>query len=127
MSNPVEPRSPHGQVTTHHTGLAALIKQQMEFYETADSLVRPIEDVLAEAVLAWKAADTQWRDISTAPKDGSFVRVKDKNGGQTDASYEAGTWRFKDRWEHAGERTMLYLEPTHWQPLPQPPKGGRDE
>lgn len=61
-----------------------------------------------------------WMPIETAPKDGSFILVftqKDFPDFQSIwvAQHEDGIW-----WVHGRECTPS--EPTHWQPLPEPPK-----
>jgi len=60
-----------------------------------------------------------WRDIASAPRDGTEVLVYRKypTGYElmTVARYFAG----KDNWE---EGVGLYdIEPSHWMPLPDPP------
>ena len=61
-----------------------------------------------------------WKDISTAPKDGTPVIVTDGAG-----VYGAGWW-------HSGEEAWLDCDgcrPTHWMPLPsspQPPESGKE-
>lgn len=54
----------------------------------------------------------EWQPIATAPKDGRDVLVFD-DGAITIASWFMDLW-----WDH-GE---MVPEPTHWMPLPEPPK-----
>jgi hypothetical protein len=77
-----------------------------------------ISDLQKEAVrLLWLAGYTaarEWHPIETAPKDGTRIRlyVKLESG-------EKITWEGK--W--AGEAfTGYWPNPTHWQPLSEPPK-----
>lgn len=83
---------------------------------------------------------SEWRDISTAPKDGTLVdlwcinHLRWDKAGQRVTSVSWGTvsdWMGNERqdWQHGhGED----FEPTHWMPLPAPPaamdtpKGGDD-
>ena len=75
---------------------------------------------------------SEWQPIETAPKDGTefqaWVVLKDRTAG--------GFWEPKCRFnEHGafeifgrvdydedGWDCFLHLEPTHWMPLPEPPK-----
>jgi hypothetical protein len=58
----------------------------------------------------------EWRDISTAPKDGSRVLLwADKWTGPA-----AGIWA--NSWTVGYDLPPFLYEPSHWQPLPPPPK-----
>lgn len=61
----------------------------------------------------------QWRDISTAPKDGSKIIVyRPIHDGNYIPKVGIDYW-FKNRcWGKSRSDT----QPTHWQPLPEPPK-----
>lgn len=54
-----------------------------------------------------------WRDIESAPKDGTKVLVIDEYGNQTVASYREG----QACWWGGG----FFQYPHRWQPLPLPP------
>ena len=67
----------------------------------------------------------EWQPIETAPKDGTLVLLY-AQGTLASGVYEAGDWYF---WE--GEivdcegRLNHWIKgfgPTHWMPLPPPPK-----
>ena len=72
---------------------------------------------------------SEWRDISTAPKDGTLVdlwcinHLRWDKAGQRVTSVSWGAvsdWMGNERqdWQHGhGED----FEPTHWMPLPAPP------
>jgi hypothetical protein len=67
----------------------------------------------------------QWQDISTAPKDGRRIMVVVRGKVQF-AHWETQKQNAKPRpfWVHSlhmGERYNREHEPTHWQPLPEPP------
>lgn len=52
----------------------------------------------------------EWQPIETAPKDGRVVLLCDQMGNRwTDSSH----WHIKNG---------CGLPPTHWMPLPEPPK-----
>lgn len=55
-----------------------------------------------------------WQSISTAPKDGTLIIVREKR-----CSALAVMW--VDGWKYESG-LVSYLEPTHWMPLPPPPK-----
>lgn len=59
------------------------------------------------------ALSAGWRDISTAPKDGTLILVREPRCSGIAVMYLHG-WKY----ESGG---ICYLEPTHWQPLPVAP------
>lgn len=70
---------------------------------------------------------TEWQDISGVPKDGSWVMLHyhDKcvpliTFWETDAINSECNWK----WAHASQ--LGINEPTHWQPLPNPPGQSND-
>lgn len=64
---------------------------------------------------------TDWQDISTAPKDGTLVLLAYSTGpdpfnwGMATARYRWSGW-------HTVNGNPRSFEPTHWQPLPEPPE-----
>jgi len=70
-----------------------------------------------------------WRPIETAPRDGTRVDLFGRSAGLT-----AGPWRITDCWfsigkwwrddfEHGDDQSRSQVHrPTHWMPLPTPPK-----
>ena len=76
-----------------------------------------------------------WQPIETAPKDGTWVLL---TGGTVDGSWDGDTapmvvvgqylppWGSEAIWHFAWYDNGYYGEysnPTHWMPLPEPPKG----
>lgn len=65
----------------------------------------------------------EWQPIETAPKDGTRILVFVPDGrsdepGQHLVSWYCNTWVIT-----TDERDWTFvLEPTHWMPLPEPPK-----
>ncbi|TXH44453.1 MAG: DUF551 domain-containing protein [Desulfurellales bacterium] len=59
---------------------------------------------------------TEWKDISTAPKDGTHVLLWVEDGG-----WYVGGWNGKS-WDDGNYFDSLAA--THWQPLPPPPPKG---
>jgi hypothetical protein len=74
----------------------------------------PARQTEAEAATAWNARASEWRDISTAPKDGSPVLTWEPNSERV----------VENHWKDWGDELSHWAfgEPTHWQPLPEPPE-----
>lgn len=70
---------------------------------------------------AWDAAlENQWLPIETAPKEGKNVLVCNIGMNNTGESfYWEGAWRC---WDGENHVRTYYLNPTHWMPMPEPPK-----
>jgi hypothetical protein len=96
--------------------------------ETTDaSLVRAI----TTANNGDRMSDSEWRDISTAPRDGTYILVWPGfivllgNTIPAVAHWQKDEYATKPRpyWERiratGGDRSN---PPTHWQPLPDPPE-----
>ena len=78
---------------------------------------------------------SEWQDIATAPKDGTFVLLHVPNGLESGAVTVGAYWKETDREKNG--RFMVghwdgwlgmdadigssWCEPTHWMPLPEPP------
>lgn len=64
------------------------------------------------------AVPDAWRDIESAPRDGSKILLTQTTPGDWEHTYVSGRWRAEwGMWiTPAGG-----LIPTHWQPLPAPP------
>lgn len=82
----------------------------------------PADTVGAQDAIEYVRADTvpRWQDIRTAPKDGTVIFA-------FDADRPVG-WGLPVKWNNRmswinGERGKA-LGPTHWMPLPPPPKDG---
>lgn len=74
---------------------------------------------------------SEWRDIKTAPKDGSAILlfvpdkpVRDMWRGHVfdDPRFCVGYWRTWYSQPEWGNRNDAHFNPTHWMPLPEPPK-----
>lgn len=80
-----------------------------------------------------------WRDISSAPRDVDShtkcgkVLILGGPGWSSEGFYHDGShcyghrgkagWFLSDDWGEDRLLTASNVEPTHWQPLPEPPKG----
>ncbi len=66
---------------------------------------------------------SEWQPIETAPKDGSVILLWGRYWSDSQGWFPAplqGQWN-RDRWE-AVWRYSFGVRPTHWMPLPEPPK-----
>jgi len=57
---------------------------------------------------------TEWQPIETAPRDGKRVLLYNWAYGAGSGHYDKGWWQHFCLSQH--------YEPTHWMPLPDPPK-----
>lgn len=61
-----------------------------------------------------------WLSIESAPKDGTFLLLygpHSRRGG----NYQLTARWDGQYWESADDGYNIYLDPTHWMPLPDPP------
>jgi len=63
----------------------------------------------------------QWQPIATAPKDGTRIFAYEPGLPEEDDNYWVLFWDH-DKWTDPYEEYETY-HPTHWQPLPEGPKG----
>jgi hypothetical protein len=76
--------------------------------------IRALEPASGEYVLGW-------RDISTAPKDGTKVDVwSEKHGRQADARYNPDEYTFGVPWGWSSPWMGRITDATHWKPLDAP-------
>ncbi len=68
---------------------------------------------------------TDWQPIETAPRDGTKIIAWRPAVGVADTMYYAeyegltgGAWH----WADDGDAPHVERQPTHWMPLPPPPK-----
>jgi hypothetical protein len=86
-------------------------------------------DLLREAIveITRLRERTEWRDIATAPKDGTIIHIadaRDVHAAFWDADRDAKfPWRFMDNDEESAMNAWMDGKhgPTHWLPLPPPP------
>ena len=68
-----------------------------------------------------------WRDIATAPRDGTMLLVGYDEGVAREGAMEDRQRVFEARWNDvqgtwsARNGFLLHSDATHWQPLPHPP------
>ena len=105
----------------HHREHTGCLRNQVsslkaELREICAAIDDPACDLTLTAVECIKKlkAENEWRDIETAPKDGSFILLATPKGRIADGFWSLvyGVWS----WPY------VMVEPTHWMPLPTPPK-----
>jgi len=66
----------------------------------------------------------KWQPIETAPKDGTWIALW-SDGSKVQAGYWGPSYFGSDhkwiQYAHRSECEEVEPEPTHWQPLPEPP------
>jgi hypothetical protein len=70
---------------------------------------------------------TEWQPIETAPKDGTAILIWPANAsfyGDEATSYVVRWHDWKEAWIEASGEEYAAFYPTHWMPLPAPPKKG---
>jgi len=131
-------------MTNHAEALAKAMELMIRTHdEPAESLLQEMKEqqwlAQARAALeAYRQAPDGWRDISTAPKDGTDVLVcydagsvlvahiawwRDANDSLGFTEADVGWWSYT-RGSVTQELLNGHREPTHWMPLPQPPAIG---
>ena len=87
----------------------------------------PTRASIRAALEAYEAA--QWRPIETAPKDGTAIVVWGQPQSTDDVHFSRPS-AFTAYWDDMGGTFCLsgadwrgpFIHPTHWRPLPAPPK-----
>ena len=114
------------------TGIRGLGRQWI-CLECSHRFSKPVEKVSAEDYTALERRVPTWQPIETAPKDGTKIIVLTVHGEieisewyvVTTAEYEpAGDGLFR-KVETVFSQGWNGNHPTHWMPLPEPPKEQR--
>jgi hypothetical protein len=62
----------------------------------------------------------EWQPIETAPKDGRLSLVRKSGGDEWCGTFTAYWSAARGAWFYSQDRSVA--TPTHWMPLPNPPK-----
>ena len=65
---------------------------------------------------------SKWQPIETAPKDGEFILVGWDNLPDYEDLRIAITFWIDEPFVNGTGWSGVFKEPTHWRPLPKPPK-----
>jgi hypothetical protein len=66
---------------------------------------------------------TDWQPIETAPKDGTHILAYwPPIFERTDNAAQVETWFNGSIWENSWDQEFGDMCPSHWMPLPPPPK-----
>ena len=108
-------------------GAAGMTDWEAYDEDLTDAFLRALATAYDEGRLV---VDDGWQPIETAPKDGTRVMAywPDCYGNNAAAQVESwfGPWskgNAKMTWQSAFEWDDGHNSPTHWRPLPAPPKG----
>lgn len=88
-----------------------------------------IEIIKAARAYASQSRADQWQPIETAPRDGTHILVFPAlMGVPLVSSWEEKSKEFKfvGFWRNPMTEQPVPYKPTHWQPIPAPPKGAAD-
>jgi hypothetical protein len=77
-----------------------------------------LADHVTAAMIRQLLAESEWQPIETAPRDGTPVDLLINNARIADQAWGP------DGWEDVNTHEQLGANPTHWRPVPAPPKGG---
>ena len=86
----------------------------------ADEQVKGMSDALRMA----EAAAGEWQPIETAPKDGTLIIAYRPKGNKYIRNVSQDYWMITETGRGVWAKSNSYREPTHWHPLPAPPKNG---
>lgn len=68
----------------------------------------------------------EWHPIETAPRDGTSILGYDPKHNQLGpiyvVRYEIDSYEYDPSWRETGGENYFTMNPTHWMPLPDPPK-----
>ena len=65
---------------------------------------------------------SEWQPISTAPKEAGRTIIVGRGGGKLRERYSATAHWYDELRRFEPEWGAFRLPPTHWMPLPEPPK-----
>lgn len=72
------------------------------------------------SIIIRAATKSEWQDISSAPRDGTFVYCFQSG---TDLPVVCSFDKISKCWDIRGQEDLEFM-PTHWKPLDAPKKGG---
>lgn len=89
-------------------------------------------------VLRTQPPQDDWKDISTAPRDGSLIlgwcpqenqynKTKVISYGEPADWYKKSNKSWEGYWGYMTYDSIQHCKPTHWQPLPLPPKPAKTD
>ena len=99
----------------------SLVRQGADFNGNDKTSVM---DAARAALQSLGYAEMGWQLIETAPRDGTDVLVC-VTYNLPDDEWQTATWVdnwFADGWTRWADRIDIPFTPTHWMPLPEPPR-----
>lgn len=81
------------------------------------------DDRIRAIVAEWAAGQSQWRPIETAPKDGTdFIGMRRDENRLLVLTTRYRKYAYSDVWENLEYDAVSPWSPSHWMPLPEPPR-----
>lgn len=96
------------ELLAESAGLVGQVKRSQEEIRKLDKEIATILNKLP-----------RWIPVSARLPENGYYVLAYEDGDIVMASYEGGNWVLRDLYEVVDD-----LKPTHWMPLPQPPKEG---
>lgn len=85
-------------------------------------------DLLREEIISGRFDTDGWISVEDeTPKESGRYRVHLEDGSVEDADYFKGTHPYEEAWYVVKDGDIEDVTPTHWMPLPKPPKGEDNE
>ncbi|WNV09996.1 hypothetical protein [Tardiphaga sp. 709] len=110
----------HALLDDEYFGNRSADQDQLE-EQARGSAVLIAEKIAALSVPA--PIEAGWRDISTAPKDGTHVDIWSPSSGRhPDAAYNAAEYTSGVPWGWGSQRLGRIRDASHWMPTPAPPR-----
>jgi len=113
-------------VTSERDRLREALKPLIEIEDYPDTILMKRIDRARAALEGVTEPASPWRDIESAPKDGTYIDLWISNGERIpDARWNdrQRRWEVWSLGDYDGmEFVAIAGDPTHWMPLPEPPR-----
>jgi hypothetical protein len=97
------------------------VRQFTDFSAAPPDMLQTAQ-LVGDLLAALEAQQGGWRDISTAPKDGTVIGAWSPSEPGIVRRVKWGRFVNQDGWITATKGCAVSNLPTHWMPLPEPPR-----